>query len=234
MGDDKTQIDPFSCAIFYSVSHPPFVGWMFFCSLLFRILSRTRVDNISERDSTEHAHDYYPGFLKGGRVHPVPEHPGYGAVQQRGEDTPPDDTAGHHAAHAHPVAGDELHFLLEVIFLHLVIPDSQFQVHPADIQQARISGDTHYPADMPSAGKAQGKRDAPVLHYPFREDFHFKALHTDQGSSDGFPVSGSMPGANIFIRLPSSSFITSMLSWTESTPWEFTPPPKSLPVTFAL
>ena len=23
---------------------PPFVGWMFFCSLLFRILSRTRVD----------------------------------------------------------------------------------------------------------------------------------------------------------------------------------------------
>ena len=24
---------------------PPFVGWMFFCSLLFRILSRTRVNN---------------------------------------------------------------------------------------------------------------------------------------------------------------------------------------------
>ena len=24
---------------------PPFVGWMFFCSLLFRILSRTRVIN---------------------------------------------------------------------------------------------------------------------------------------------------------------------------------------------
>ena len=23
---------------------PPFVGWMFFCSLLFRILSRTRVE----------------------------------------------------------------------------------------------------------------------------------------------------------------------------------------------
>ena len=27
---------------------PPFVGWMFFCSLLFRILSRTRVTNESE------------------------------------------------------------------------------------------------------------------------------------------------------------------------------------------
>ena len=25
---------------------PPFVGWMFFCSLLFRILSRTRVNNV--------------------------------------------------------------------------------------------------------------------------------------------------------------------------------------------
>ena len=27
---------------------PPFVGWMFFCSLLFRILSRTRVTNFAE------------------------------------------------------------------------------------------------------------------------------------------------------------------------------------------
>ena len=27
---------------------PPFVGWMFFCSLLFRILSRTRVDNVDK------------------------------------------------------------------------------------------------------------------------------------------------------------------------------------------
>jgi len=26
---------------------PPFVGWMFFCSLLFRILSRTRVDKMT-------------------------------------------------------------------------------------------------------------------------------------------------------------------------------------------
>ena len=33
---------------------PPFVGWMFFCSLLFRILSRTRVNNYRKtvRDQT--------------------------------------------------------------------------------------------------------------------------------------------------------------------------------------
>ena len=31
---------------------PPFVGWMFFCSLLFRILSRTRVI-IQQEDGTE-------------------------------------------------------------------------------------------------------------------------------------------------------------------------------------
>ena len=34
---------------------PPFVGWMFFCSLLFRILSRTRV--YKEKDKIGHTPD---------------------------------------------------------------------------------------------------------------------------------------------------------------------------------
>ena len=39
---------------------PPFVGWMFFCSLLFRILSRTRVYYIYKTDKSEGG-SYQPG-----------------------------------------------------------------------------------------------------------------------------------------------------------------------------
>ena len=41
---------------------PPFVGWMVFCSLLFRILSRTRVnDEISEQatEAIQKSFDHY-------------------------------------------------------------------------------------------------------------------------------------------------------------------------------
>ena len=51
---------------------PPFVGWMFFCSLLFRILSRTRVikefDNIKPETFIQQARDFkmldYDGMNK--------------------------------------------------------------------------------------------------------------------------------------------------------------------------
>ena len=43
---------------------PPFVGWMFFCSLLFRILSRTRVDS---------NHNLWVGTTKGILVKPAKE-----------------------------------------------------------------------------------------------------------------------------------------------------------------
>lgn len=191
-------------------------------------------DNISERDSTEHAHDYYPGFLKG-----RPGASSAGASRLRGGSATGRGYApGRYRrppCGSRPPRGGVMNSTFcskSYSFTSSYRTPSFWYIRPI------FCGSHKWGHALPSgyAFRREGAGEArcPVLHYPFREDFHFKALHTDQGSSDGFPVSGSMPGANIFIRLPSSSFITSMLSWTESTPWEFTPPPKSLPVTFAL
>ena len=42
---------------------PPFVGWMFFCSLLFRILSRTRV-SIKKRKIEEYKYDKASEYIR--------------------------------------------------------------------------------------------------------------------------------------------------------------------------
>ena len=47
---------------------PPFVGWMFFCSLLFRILSRTRVKSIGDDQQRLSAHSRLQSFMTGSTV----------------------------------------------------------------------------------------------------------------------------------------------------------------------